>query len=443
MIKKLKQLVKPLLLKAPILLDTYHKARGISAALLKGFPSAKMIVIGITGTNGKTTVANMLGHILEANKDKVGLATTINIWTGNRKWVNESKMTTLTPFALQGLLRQMLNQKCKYAIVETTSHALAQHRTWGIFYDVAIFTNLTHDHLDYHKTLENYKHAKGLLFKNLITGLHKPNMPKIAIINTDDPESDYFKSFPSDKTYTFAIDNIDTSKSPDQSIWANNINLAKTSTNFTLNTPTGKIDIRLKISGRFNISNALAAASAAYSLGISLEIIKTGLESIWKIPGRMEHVDNNLGLNIIIDYAHTPDGFQKVLESTKPITDGNLIVVFGSAGDRDKTKRPTLGKIVSQFANYMVLTEEDPDSEDPRDIIDQILEGVDKDKFKDHNLKIIIDRKEAIKHALEISKPTDTILLLAIGAQTVMIRNGKKIPYNEREVVEGLMQTMS
>lgn len=443
MIKKLKQLVKPLLLKAPILLDIYHKTKGISAAILRGFPSAKMIVIGITGTNGKTTVANMLGHILEANKDKVGLATTINIWTGNRKWVNETKMTTLTPFALQGLLRQMVNQKCKYAIVETTSHALSQHRTWGIFYDVAVFTNLTHDHLDYHKTLENYKLAKGLLFKNLATSLRKPNMPKIAIINTDDMASSYFKSFPSDKTYTFAIDNIDTPKSPDQSIWANNITLNKTSTNFTLNVPEGKIDIKLNIIGRFNISNALAAASTAYSLGIDLPIIKTGLESIWKIPGRMENVANNLGLNIIIDYAHTPDGFQKVLESIKPITDGNLIIVFGATGDRDKSKRPTLGTIASKFADYIVLTEEDPGSEDPQDIINQILEGIDKHKFQSHNLKIIIDRKEAIKHALAQAKPDDTVLLLAIGAQTVMLKNGQKIPYNEREVVENIIQTMS
>jgi len=443
MIKKLKQLVKPLLIKAPILLDIYHKTKGVSAAILRGFPSAKMIIIGITGTNGKTTVANMLGYILEANKDKVGLATTINIWTGNRKWVNETKMTTLTPFALQGLLRQMVNQKCKYAIVETTSHALSQHRTWGIFYDIAIFTNLTHDHLDYHKTLENYKIAKGLLFKNLATSLRKPNMPKIAIINADDITSDYFKSFPSDKTYTFAIDNIDTLKSPDQSVWADNITLYKNATDFTLNTPSGKIDIRLKILGRFNISNALAAASAAYSLGISLPVIKTGLESMWKIPGRMEHVANNLGLNIIIDYAHTPDGFQKVLESVRPITDGNLIVVFGATGDRDASKRPTLGTITSQFADYIILTEEDPGSEDPQKIINQILEGIDKHKFQSHNLKIIIDRKEAIKHGLKYAKPNDTILLLAIGAQTVMIKNGQKIPYNEREVVESIMQTMS
>lgn len=443
MIKKLKQLVKPLLLKAPALLNAYHKTKGVSAAILRGFPSAKMIVIGITGTNGKTTVANMLGHILEANKDKVGLATTINIWTGNRKWINETKMTTLTPFALQGLLRQMVNQKCKYAIVETTSHALSQHRTWGIFYDIAIFTNLTHDHLDYHKTLENYKIAKGLLFKNLATSLRKPNMPKIAIINTDDTASDYFKSFTADKTYTFAIDNIATIKSPDQYIWASNIVLNKTSTNFILNTPTGTIDIGLKLLGRFNVSNALAAVSAAYSLGIGLSVIKTGLESIWKIPGRMEHVANKLGLNIIIDYAHTPDGFTKVLESVRPITDGNLIVVFGATGDRDKSKRPTLGTITSRFADYMVLTEEDPGSEDPKDIINQVLEGVDKEKFREHNLKIIIDRKEAIKHALEQSKPGDTILLLAIGAQTIMIKNGQKIPYNEREVVEDIIQTMS
>jgi len=442
--KKIKSLLKPLLDQAPWLLDLYHRSKGISAAMLHGFPSSKMIVIGITGTNGKTTVANFLGHILEANQSKVGLATTINMWTGNKKWVNETKMTTLTPFALQGLLRQMVNAKCKYAIVETTSHALSQHRTWGIFYDVAVFTNLTHDHLDYHKTMENYKEAKGLLFKNLTNNLRKPNMPKVAIINADDPAQDYFKSFASDETHTFAIDNIHTVKSPDQSIWASNLKLTQAGTKFTLNTPRDKTEIELKLVGHFNVSNALAAAAAAYALGIDLNTIKAGLESLWHIPGRMESIPNQLGANIVIDYAHTPDGFTKVFESLKPITRNKLIAVFGAAGDRDKTKRPILGQIASKYADYIVLTEEDPASEDPKDIINQIQTGINPEKFiQDNNLKIIIDRTDAIKQALSIAEPGDTVLLLAIGAQTVMIKDGKKTPYNERSTVENILQSMS
>ncbi len=444
MIKRLKKILRPLLLKAPVLLDTYHKFQGVAAATFYGFPSTKMKVIGITGTNGKTTVANMLGHILEISGAKVGLATTINIWTGNKKWINETKMTTLTPFAIQGLIRKMANQKCDYAIVETTSHALSQHRTWGIFYDIAIFTNITHDHLDYHETFENYKTAKGQLFKNLNYSLRKPNMPKMAIINADDPQKAYFGSFEADKRYYFAIDNIDTPESPDQLVWAKDIALGKQHTKFIFNTPSDSISIQLKMPGRFNVSNALAAATTAHALGISLADIKTGLESMWQLPGRMEFINNNRDLNIIIDYAHTPDGFKKVFEAVKPTLDNRLIIVFGATGDRDKTKRPILGQIASQFADYIILTEEDPGSENPEDIINQILEGIDKNKFQtNQNLKIIINRQDAIAHALNIAQPNDTILLLAMGAQTVMAKNGQKIPYNEREVVENILKTMS
>lgn len=443
-LKKILHPFLPALYGTPWIYGSYHKARGILAATLSGFPSMKMKVIGITGTNGKTTTANMLGHILESSGAKVGMATTVNIWTGNRKWVNETKMTTLSPFALQGLLRRMANQKCDYAIVETTSHALAQHRTWGIFYDVAIFTNITHDHLDYHPTFEHYRAAKGKLFHDLASSLSKPDMPKMTVVNMSDPEGNYFSSFDTDKKYYFGIDNLDTTKAPDSTLWASHIHPGKQHIHFTLNTPKGNIDIKLKMPGRFNIYNALAAAATAYGLGTNIQTIQQGLESMWQVPGRMEYVPNQFGLSIVIDYAHTPDSFQKVFETLKPVTDGRLIAVFGAAGDRDKTKRPILGEIASSFANYIILTEEDPASEDPRDIIDQILPGIDRNKFSiDDNLHIIIDRKAATEHALKAARPGDTVVLLAIGAQTVMDKGNRKVPYSEYETVEKILSTMS
>lgn len=443
MIKTIKKILRPVLYSMPWLYDIYHRSQGVAAATMFGFPSTKMRIIGITGTNGKTTTANILAHILETSGARVGLATTVNIWTGSRKWVNETKMTTLSPFALQGLLRQMANHKCDYAIVETTSHALAQHRTWGIFYDMAVFTNLTHDHLDYHKTFENYKAAKGKLFRELITDLHKPGMPKISVVNLNDPSAAYFDQFAADQKYYFAIDKVETPELPDTVLWANNIHEGRQHTYFTLNTPKGGIDIKLHLPGRFNVSNAMAAASVAFALGISIQTIQQGVESAWQIPGRMEYIPNNKDLDVIVDYAHTPDGFDKVFQALRPIARARLIAVFGATGNRDKTKRPILGQIASQFADEIILTEEDPGSEDAHQIIKEILPGIDKHKFiEGTNLHVILDRKSAISHALTHAKPNDLILLLAMGAQTVMVRGDKRIPYNEREVVQQILQSM-
>ncbi|MFA5967339.1 MAG: UDP-N-acetylmuramoyl-L-alanyl-D-glutamate--2,6-diaminopimelate ligase [Patescibacteria group bacterium] len=443
MFKKVKKLLRSVLYSMPWLYDAYHRTQGITAASVYGFPSTKMRVIGITGTNGKTTTANILAHILEASGARVGMATTVNIWTGSKKWVNETKMTTLSPFALQGLLRQMANNKCDYAIVETTSHALAQHRTWGIFYDMAIFTNITHDHLDYHKTFENYKAAKSKLFRELVSNLRKPGMPKISVVNLNDPNAAYFDRFPADQKYYFAVDKVDTPPAPDTMLWANNIHEGRQHTYFTLNTPKGSIDVKLHLPGRFNVFNALAAASSAFALDLDIQVIQQGIESAWQVPGRMEYVPNTQGLDIVIDYAHTPDGFQKVFETLRPIARGKIIAVFGATGDRDKTKRPILSQIASQFADEIVLTEEDPGSEDALQIIKELLPGIDKHKFTEgKNLHIILERKSAVQHALTHAEANDLILLLAMGAQTVIVRGDKKIPYHEREVVQQILQSM-
>ncbi|MEA1910040.1 MAG: UDP-N-acetylmuramoyl-L-alanyl-D-glutamate--2,6-diaminopimelate ligase [Patescibacteria group bacterium] len=444
MLEFIKKPLRPLFHKITPFYNLYHHSLGILAATSFGFPSMKMRVIGITGTNGKTTTANLLAHILKSKGEKVGLATTVNVWDGSKKWTNETKMTTISPFALQGLLRRMVKNKCTYAIVETTSHSLAQHRTWGIFYDIALFTNLTHDHLDYHKTFERYKEAKGLLFKNLADSLRKPKMPKMAIVNISDPNSDYFKSFTADKQYFFGIDNLTTEVAPDTLVSAKNIRPAKDHTYFTLVTPQGSIDIKLKLPGKFNVYNALAAASTAYSLEIPLPTIQQGIESMWNLPGRMETVPNTKDFDIIIDYAHTPDGFEQVFKELRKIANNKIISVFGATGNRDKSKRPILGEIASKYADVIILTEEDHGTESPEEIIKEILPGIDQDKFKkDQNLFIIPDRKEALKKALQTATSGDLVLSLALGGQTVIVRGDKKIPFDERKVIEELLKTMA
>ncbi|AKM85004.1 MAG: UDP-N-acetylmuramoylalanyl-D-glutamate--2,6-diaminopimelate ligase, UDP-N-acetylmuramoyl-L-alanyl-D-glutamate--2,6-diaminopimelate ligase [candidate division Kazan bacterium GW2011_GWA1_50_15] len=440
----MKKLLKKILGRAfapdTFLYNVYHKSRGILASTLKGFPSQQMTVIGVTGTNGKTTTCNLLAHILAVSGAKVGLATTVNFWIGDKRWVNESKMTTQSPFALQGLLRRMADAKCKYAVIETSSHALAQHRTWGIFYDVAVFTNLTQDHFDYHRSFEEYRDAKAKLFRELYASPRQPGVPKVMVLNFDDPVSTYFAQYPTDNTFYYTVEKELPAETRESSLTATTLQLDPTGSSFEMRTPAGATTVRLHLPGVFNVQNALAAASAAFALGIPLHVIKQGLESITNVPGRMERIDVGQPFTVICDYAHTPDGFEKVFSAVRTFSPKRLIAVFGATGDRDKTKRPTLGKIASDFADIIILTEEDPGSEDPTNIINQIRPGI-ADKFhKGDNLHIVVSRKEAVRYALGLAQPGDTVLFLALGAQTKMATKQGMVPYDERAFIKSLLQ---
>lgn len=444
MLKQLKSAGRKLLGKGfspgSLLYKLYHKSRGVTAAMIWGFPSSKMVIIGVTGTNGKTTTANLLAYILETAGKKTGLATTVNFWDGKRKLINETKMTTLSPFALQKLLRQMVANKCEYAVIETSSHALAQHRTWGIFYDVAIFTNLTQDHFDYHNTFEEYREAKAKLFRELATSQPTGNVPKIAVLNVDDPSWKYFDQYPANKKVYFTLSPADELVDKKNVVAANNIDISPTGNRFTLDTPIGEIAINSKLVGAFNIQNSLAAAGAALALGTPLETIKRGLESINTIPGRMEKIEAGQQFDVITDYAHTPDSFQQVFSTVEKFTEGKIIAVFGAAGDRDKSKRPILGKIAGEYADILILTEEDPGSEDPAKIIDEVKTGIPENFKEGENMFTILDRKGAVRRALELAQPDDTVLLLALGAQTVMATREGTIPYDEREFAKSVLQ---
>ncbi|MFH0905519.1 MAG: UDP-N-acetylmuramoyl-L-alanyl-D-glutamate--2,6-diaminopimelate ligase [bacterium] len=421
------------------LYNFYHRLRGMTAAILSGFPSSKLVVIGITGTNGKTATASMLAHVLEAAGNKVGLLTTVNFWIAGKKWVNETKMTTDSPFTTQRMLRKMVNAGCRYAVMETSSHALAQHRTWGTFYDVAVFTNLTQDHLDYHRTMANYRDAKAKLFRDLYDSWRKPNTPKVMVLNFDDPIHSHFGQYPADAKMLYSMQETDL---PDM-LRATDIESTSAHSKFTLRAPSGSANITLQIPGRFNIANALAAASTAYALGFSVEQIKIGLEAIAGIAGRMERIDAGQPFNVIVDYAHTPDGYDKALSSIRQFTPNKLIVVFGSAGDRDKTKRPLLGEIAGRYADILVLTEEDPGSEDPAKIIAEVRAGIPTDKFaEDQNLFVIPRREDAVPKALSLASASgDTVAFLALGAQTKMVRRKGLMDYDERKYIRNLLQS--
>ncbi len=421
----IKKLLRKMLPDSAILAS--HKLRGVAAANLYGFPARKMIIIGVTGTKGKTTTSHLVAKIIEAAGYKVGLLSTVMFKIGEKEWANETNMGTLPPFQLQKLLRDMVEAGCQYAVIETTSHSLAQWRTFGIDYHVAVFTNLTHDHLDYHKTFEEYREAKGKMFAN---------RPNLSVVNIDDKNSTYFYRFPADKKLTYGLEHK-------AHITAKKVTFdaMATKSSFILVTPAGEILINSTLPGRFNVSNMLAAATVAVGLGIPLPTVKSAIESLASVKGRMERIDEGQDFTAIVDYAHTPDSFEKIYETLRPATTGKIIHVFGATGDRDKTKRPIMGAIAGRNADVVILTDEEPYTEDPVKIVEEIAKGVPRGASKNHPMKegenflTISDRREAIRKALSMAKKGDVVLVTGMGALTHRVIGTEHIPWTDQEVV--------
>lgn len=404
-----------------------HLVRAISAALFYRFPARGMTVIGVTGTNGKTTTCNLIAAIFEAAGEKVALATTIQFRINDQEWPNTSKMTTLSPWQLNSFLAKARKAKCTILVLETTSHALTQHRTWGIPYHTAAVTNLTHDHLDYHESFATYKTTKGRLF----------TLAKHGVINKDDPSVDYFKQLTHNRAISYGLANS-------ADIMAKKIIFDVDKTSFAAVTPAGQITIDLALPGQFNIYNALAAIAVGVQHHLPLATIKKGLESIKLIRGRMEKIDCGQPFTVIIDYAHTPDAFSQIYATIKPIANGRICHVFGATGDRDKTKRPILGEIAAKNADFLFITDEDPYTEDPMKIIDTVASGVRKvrevkkvkESQKTETWWKILDRREAIRKALTLAKPKDIVLITGKGAEEAMVIGATHVPWSDRQAVE-------
>lgn len=409
----------------PIILAS-HKFRGIVAAYSYGFPAKQMIVIGVTGTKGKTTTANLIARIIDQAGYKVGLLSTVNFKIGDKEWTNETNMGTLPPFKLQKLLKEMAEAGCQYAVIETTSHALAQDRVYGVDYAVAVFTNLSHDHLDYHKTFDSYREAKGKMFAN---------SPRLIVVNIDDKSAEYFLSFKADQKITYGLEHK-------ADVTAKKIihDSTATSTQFTLITSRGEVTIQTNLPGRFNVYNILAAVATTLQLGIGLPTIKTAVQNLKSVAGRMERVDVGQPFTTIVDYAHTPDSFEKIYETLRPVTKGRIIHVFGATGDRDKTKRPIMGAIAGRNADIIILTDEEPYTEDPQQIIDQLAKGVPRGASKvkpikiDENFFLILDRRQAIAKALSLAKKGDIVLITGMGALTSRTVGSEHLPWRDQDV---------
>jgi len=420
----------------------YHKFLTIFASFIYGCPAEKLIVIGVTGTSGKSTVVNLVGQILEEAGFSVGWASTVNFKIGKKEWLNKTKMTMLGRFALQRLLKKMVQNGCQYAVIETSSEGIIQYRHLGINYDVAVFTNLSPEHIERHGSFEKYKEAKGRLFEHLskcpVKLLNGKRIKKTIVVNLDDKNADYFLNFPAEEKYGYRINsntnNIQMRTSNTNRlkiIEADNIRLDSGGSEFQIQGSKFKIHLL----GKFNIYNSLAAISVALSQNIDLNGCKRALEKIKKIAGRMEIVIDK-PFKIIVDYAHTPDSLEKVYSLLKQKLVGNLICVLGATGGgRDKWKRPKLGKIASEYCQKIILTNEDPYDENPKKIIDQVASGI-----KRGEVYQIIDRYQAIKKAISLAEKDDIIIITGKGSEKcIMGPRGTRIPWDDVEAVKQIV----
>lgn len=407
--------------KVKVMVPDAREALALLSCRFFDSPSEKLKVVGATGTNGKTTITYLVRSILEKDGRKVGLIGTIAYFIGEEK--QTATNTTPESLDLQEMFYEMRKNGTDSVVMEVSSHALTLKRVIGVDFDVAVFTNLNREHLDFHKTLSAYKKSKGFLFEML-------SDKSCAVINRDDPHWRYFYDKAKTKRLTYSLNN------PEADFYTKGFSCDWRGSQIDMVTPNGKLMVNLKLLGESNIYNALATVAVGTALKVNLKTIKSGLESVEGVPGRMEKIQAGQDFNILIDYAHTPFALERLLRTVRRLTQGDLIVLFGCGGDRDKGKRPQMGKVASLLADKIFLTEDNPRSEDPKEIIYQIIEGI-KDRKK---AEIIIDRKEGIKEALKSAKRGDSLVLVGKGHEDYQIKKGKKIHFSDKETVLELLK---
>ena len=408
----MKELIKKFI--PSFLLNWYHFVLAFLGAVLYRFPSRRLKVIGVTGTNGKSTVVNLTTKILETAGYKVASLSSIKFKIGTKEWKNTLKMTMPGRLKLQRFLRQAVNSGCQYAVLEVTSEGIKQHRHKFIYFEIAVFTNLSPEHIEAHGGFEKYRKAKGKLFQAT---------KKIHIINIDDKNAEYFLQFPAKEKYLYQFKN-------------QNAKIKIIDQNSKILKEIDNLKIKLALPGEFNYHNALAAICAGLSQGVSLESCRKAVEEVREIPGRMEEVIS-APFKVIVDYAFTPNALEKVYQTLKP-ENGKIIAVLGACGGgRDKWKRPVLGKIAAKYCNEIIVTNEDPYDEDPMEIIEQVVKGAGE------KAKKILDRREAIREALKLAKAGDVVVITGKGCEPwICVVKGKKIPWDDRKVVKEEFQKL-
>ncbi|MBU1992160.1 MAG: UDP-N-acetylmuramoyl-L-alanyl-D-glutamate--2,6-diaminopimelate ligase [Patescibacteria group bacterium] len=401
---------------------TYHKMWACMAAIVYLFPARKLKVIAVTGTNGKTTTVNLLAQTLTGLGKRVGMTSTVNFQIGDKVWSNRTKKTTQGRFDLQKLLRRMVKAGCEYAIIEVSSHAMTQSRMFGVKVDVAVMTNMSDDHIEYHGSFEKYRAAKGKLFKKF---------HKYSVLNMDDPGFDYFNSINRGKKVTYGIKKGD--------FHLLQVSSGPAGSEFLMHTNEGDVTVSLAIPGFVNIYNALAAFAAISTFGFKYEDIAKALSNAKGAPGRFERVEIAADFDVVVDYAHDQVSLEKLLTMCRELSEGRILHVFGATGGgRDKQKRPKMGTISDKYADMIFLTNDDPYNEDPHEIIEMIAEGISRDQIYKNP-----DRRVAIHTALSQAQPGDMVVISGKGGEEVIVIGDEKLPWDDRQIVQEFFKHMN
>ncbi len=420
-------------------LQVYHVSLGYLAGIAYGNPSHQMIVIGVTGTNGKSTTVQFIAQLLTDLGEKVGYTSTAGFSIAGKAVENRMKMTMPGRFALQAMLREMQNAGCTYAIIETSSQGLAQYRHVGINYDMAVFTNLTPEHIESHGSFEKYKEAKGMLFSHLTARPHKTiegkRIPKQILVHSDDAHAGYFASFPADVHDSFGWQH-----SAGKGVYAREVSQDADGAHVEVQ----NISVYWHLPAHFSRLNALAAVAAVHACGFALPDVLCASEKLHDVAGRFERILAGQPFEVIVDYAYEPYALQALFASLPPHT-GKVIGVHGSAGGgRDKARRPLIGAIAAEHEDIVVVTNEDPYDEDPQSIIDAVAAGAkEKGKKEGKDVFVIADRTEAIRFALTQAREGDVVLITGKGSEPVMaVAGGKTIPWDDRQVVRNVLSSL-
>lgn len=411
-----------------IVVNDTTRALSMLSVHFYGDPTSSLSLIGVTGTNGKTTVTYLLEKIFNEQKIKTGLIGTIQMKIGEETFHTEN--TTPNALELQRFFKKMNDEGVGQAIMEVSSHALDLGRVYGCDYDVAVFTNLSQDHLDYHKDMDDYLRAKSLLFSQLGNS-YQQKKQKFAIINADDPSCELLRQSTPQHVLTYGCENK-------ADIEAKDIKINAFGTSFLMKTPLGDVQIKSKLIGKFNVYNMLAAAGTAIAKGVSLEVIQSALESIDGVNGRFEVVDEGQDYTIIVDYAHTPDSLENVLQTIKEFAEKKVFVVVGCGGDRDRTKRPLMANVAVKYADHALFTSDNPRTEDPKAILADMTNNLD-DSI---GFEVIVDRKEAIKKAISYAEKDDIILIAGKGHETYQQIGRTKYDFDDREVARDAIKSI-
>lgn len=407
-----------------------REALALLASRFYDDPSKKLRVIGVTGTNGKTTTTHLIRNILVRAGYEVGLLGTVhNIIGGISEPV---KHTTPESLDLQELLARLVQAKSDYVVMEVSSHALELKRVFATEFDVGVLTNITQDHLDFHGTFENYRDAKARLFRSLGQTYQEPlkEGAKRAVVNVDDPSGPYIIQQCSVEVVTYGVNQR-------ADVWAEDIRVGGHGASFRLWTPQGTRRLTLNLTGRFNIYNSLAAIAVGLAEEVPLDVVVAAMEDTRGVPGRFEQVDEGQDFTVIVDYAHTPDGLENILLTAREFTRGRIIVVFGAGGDRDRLKRPVMGEIAARYADFSIITSDNPRSEDPEAIIDEIEVGV---RRRTEHYARQVDRRQAIAQAIAMAQPGDVVIIAGKGHEDYQIFRDRTIHFDDREAAREILR---